>query len=327
MKKLIYSLSLGLLTLCAASCDTTKEPAPWQPAEATDSPGIFFTNSDNLLSITAGEDTHVSIPVRRLYSEGELTVPLVVEAGHPDLAVPSSVTFADGEIDSKIVIDLASVPTKEPISLSITFPAEYISPYAAGASAFEGTVLVSDWEPVQEGPVTLKFFDWSYAPSTLIDPIEQEMQYLPGTTRYRILNFFNSGYTFTFEVKPSEYAAWLGYYRIIPLGNQVLYSEYEWTGYYNPWWLVSDDKEEWPVIELSCGGQPFDLYGASFMWYDDEYENEYCFMRVAGTPDVYGNLATKNFMYMAFYGFYTEDWDWSLFTGYLRAYIEFPALP
>lgn len=324
MKKIIYSFSFSLLVLAAVSCDTNEQPAPWQPAEPSSAPGIYFANTDNIFTVTIGEDTHVSIPVHRLDSDGKLTVPLVVEAGHPALIVPSQVDFENGQQDANIIIDLANIPTKELVSLNITFPEQYINPYVGGPTAFEGSVIVSDWTSVTDGTIQLQWLDWSYNPTDLIDPIDQVVMELPGTNRYRILNFLNSGIDFTFALQPSEYEAWVGYNRIIPLGNQVLYSEYSWAGYYNPWWLVEDDLQEWPVLELTANSEPLTIYGPSFMWYDDEYQNEYCYMRLAGSTDVYGKVATKTAAYMAFYGFYDENWDWANFTGYMFAYLEFP---
>lgn len=323
MNKIIYSLSLALLALGAISCDNSEQAAPWQAAEPCSAPGIFFANQDNIFSVTIGDDTRIAIPVQRTEADGELTVPLVAETGHPDLQVPSSLTFADGQDLASIIIDLAGIPTKELISLHITFPADYINPYVGGPTEFDGSVIVSDWEPVSDSPVQLQWFDWSYQPTTLFDPIDQEIMHLPGTNRYRIVNFLNSEIDFTFELQPSAYPTWVGYNRIIPLGNQVLYSEYQWAGYYNPWWFVSDDLLDWPVLELNAAGQTVELYGASFMWYDDEYQNEYCYMRLAGTTDIYGNLSDKNSAYMAFYGFYDESWDWSNFTGYIFLHFEF----
>lgn len=325
MKKIRYCLCALLLGLVAVSCDNNGNPPEWTQAQKTDAPGIFFTGEDNILTVKVGDDTRVRIPVRRLEAGDELTVPLIVNAGHPDLIVPSEVTFARGELDSSIEVDLANIPTKQLISLNITFPDQYISPYAAGVSVFEGSVIVSDWESVTaEGTVTLEWLDWSYNPSTLLDPVEQVMEELSGTNRYRILNFLNTGVDFYFEIRPSEYPKWTGYNRVYPLGNQVLYSQYSWAGNYNPWWLVEDDLQVWPESYLSSGSSPVVLYGVSFMWYDDEYSNEYCYMRLAGSIDAYGQTATSNTLTMAFYGFYTDVWDWADFTGYMFLTINYP---
>lgn len=327
MKKIIYTASVVALALMAVACDNNDSPAEWQPAPEANQPGIFFTNTDNILSVTAEDaELAVTLPVRRLVTEGALSVPLVVTTDNPSIIVPSTVDFSDGQADAIITIDLSRIPTKQAIPLNITFPEEYISPYAAGSAVFDGSVLVSDWEELPSGPIVINWYNLDYSANTQFDPVEQTMLYLPGTKRFRILNFLNSDIDFTFDLQASDYPTWTGYHRIMPMGNQVMYTEYNWTPYYNSWWFVSDDLQTWPELQLAHNGDPIVVYGGSFMWYDDDSQWEYSFMRLAGDVDVYGKKATYNSAYMAFFGFLDESWEWSNYTGWLRLGFDFPAI-
>lgn len=306
----------------ATSCSQEKTyDEDWAPGEVSTAPGIFFLSQTSLISIDKDVSTTYDIPVGRMTAGEELTVPLVVNCDDANLVVPTSVTFESGKDTSAITIDVTDLQLKKQTPLSITFPAEYINPYAAGGSVLEANVVASGWEKINNGEgVVFSYVDWSYNPYPSIDPLTLQMYHLGGTDRYRIENFMNSGMDFTFDLTPSPYPAWQGYYRIIPLDHQIMTSTYGYNSYYNDWWFADEETENWPEYNLTSGGSPVLFYGTTYYWYDDTSSNEYCFVRRQGAEDTSGTVATYNTAYMGCFA-YTDE-DWTKWTPNLRLFFE-----
>lgn len=310
----IIGITAAITTSCS-QVDTYDEV--WTPGEPSDAPGLFFPGTENLLSVSIGLDPVVELKVSRIAAGNELTVPLIVECEDAAVSVPQTVTIPSNETEASVQIRLDGLEPRKLTPIKVTFPDEYLNPYAGGRAVFSGNVIVSEWDKINgDKGVTFSYLDWSYKPYTVIDPIVSTMYNLVGTDRYRIENFMNSGLDFSFELKESPYESWKGYYRIMPMCYQAFTKDYNYNSWYNDWWFADEEDENWPEYNLTSNGQPLIFYGTTYYWYDDSTSSEYCFVRKQGTEDASGNIASYNEAWMGCFAYTNEEWTrWS---PYLR---------
>ena len=155
MNKIKFALVSLALVLGFTACN--KNDYEYEPGKeaATDNLALYFDDEENLtLAIT---DTEVEITLNRVNTEGELTVPLIVNTAPDFITVPETATFAAGQ--DKTTVKLTIGEGMKPFVkylVKISIPEEYTQPYAedAGSPVYSFTILKEDWGHIADGVFT-----------------------------------------------------------------------------------------------------------------------------------------------------------------------------
>ncbi len=299
---------IPVLALAGAmvACDDDDTTYVWGEPDADDCMGVYFdadNGSDFILE--PGGDCAVTLKMHRLLSTSAADVPLTLTSDIEGINMPSSVHFDAGESDAEIVVDFNNVPHKVMGHFSITVPDEYIRKYSLTYFNYESSILVSSWENANTdgSPVTFYLTETNHVSYPLDEivpavyqPVESEMQVLPGTGKIKITNFLNSGVEITFEMTPSEMESYAGYYRVYPYDNFCTYIDaYESDTYGDDWnnaWFLTDPNVpegysySWDYASANLtllDGTSSPLTYVSFYAYDNTNGYEFCYMAPKGT--------------------------------------------
>ena len=155
MNKIKFALVSLALVLGFTACN--KNDYEYEPGKeaATDELALYFDDEEDLtLAIT---DTEVEITLNRVNTEGELTVPLIVNTAPDFVTVPETATFAAGEDKTTVKLTIGEgmeAFTKYLIKISI--PEEYTQPYDvdSGSPVYSFTITKEDFATVAKGVFT-----------------------------------------------------------------------------------------------------------------------------------------------------------------------------
>lgn len=154
MNKIKFALVSLALVLGFTACN--KNDYDYEPGKpATGNKALFFDDEENLtLALT---DNEIEIVLNRANTDGELTVPLIVNSAPDFVTIPEKATFAAGEAQTavKLTIGEGMDPfTKYLIKISI--PEEYTQPYAedAGSPVYSFTISKEDFALIADGVFT-----------------------------------------------------------------------------------------------------------------------------------------------------------------------------
>ena len=155
MNKIKFALVSLALVLGFTACN--KNDYEYEPGKeaATDELALYFDDEEDLtLAIT---DTEVEITLNRVNTEGELTVPLIVNTAPDFVTVPETATFAAGQDKTTVKLTIGEgmeAFTKYLIKISI--PEEYTQPYDvdSGSPVYSFTITKEDFATVAKGVFT-----------------------------------------------------------------------------------------------------------------------------------------------------------------------------
>lgn len=100
--KYAFAVVAGILALATTSCTSSDD---WKMAEKLNGAQVYFPNTlASEVNLPADASTY-EIPVMRVNTTGEITVPLAVTYEGTSITFPASVTFADGQNEAKAVIN------------------------------------------------------------------------------------------------------------------------------------------------------------------------------------------------------------------------------
>jgi hypothetical protein len=144
MNKIFKSCILSLLALAGlASCTDKYE----YDAATVAGEQVYFSNKTATTQEISPSATSFSIPVKRIKTDGALTVPIKVTMPTGTIyTVPSSVAFADGKDSTSLVItyDPAKINYGEYDTITVAIDnVDYTTAY--GSSSFTFTAGVTDW--------------------------------------------------------------------------------------------------------------------------------------------------------------------------------------
>lgn len=186
MNKIKFALVSLALVLGFTACNKNNyEYEPGNPA-ITGNKVVFFDDEENLtLALT---DTEVEITLNRADTEGELTVPLIVKSAPDFVTVPESATFAAGEAQTTVKLEIGE--DMEPYVtylVKICIPEKFTQPYAedAGSPVYNFTLFKEDWGHIADGVFT--------STVGLTGSWEQELQYSEFLNLYRLPDLFAEG--------------------------------------------------------------------------------------------------------------------------------------
>ena len=155
MNKIKFALVSLALVLGFTACN--KNDYEYEPGKeaATDNLALYFDDEENLTLALA--DNEVEITLNRVDTEGELSVPLIVNSAPDFVTVPGRATFAAGEDKTTIKLTIGEgmeAFTKYLIQISI--PEEYTQPYDvdSGSPVYSFTITKEDFATVAKGVFT-----------------------------------------------------------------------------------------------------------------------------------------------------------------------------
>lgn len=198
MKNLKYAFGflMSFLTIAAiSSCSNEDDYTPGEPAPVEVSEYYFASGTETALTIGLTQNL-ITAEINRVNAEGEETLELVVtNPSNEYFAVPTSVTFADGETTATIEIVVSdSLPLFQNYQFSIQIPSEYINPYvdANNNSTLHYVVMRDDYKPFAYG---------IYQSAWCEAEFEAVLEFSEALQTYRIKSFcMIEGYDVTFKM-------------------------------------------------------------------------------------------------------------------------------
>ncbi|MDE6116863.1 MAG: hypothetical protein K2G33_05060 [Duncaniella sp.] len=268
--KNIYGMAIAavLVSLPLASCSNDDDYQPG-PGVEPGNPSVYFPLQEEYSYIFGSDeqDKTFDITVKRLDSNGAVSVPVIVAEGSENsFSLPSEIQFADGESETTLKVDCSSLPTKQACTLTVSIPEAYSNPYAEGTSEVTVSSLVSDWELWAENAE----FTFSYYYGT----IHSDIYAMPGTYKFRIDNFLGSGIDLPFEVKDPKDS----YATIYPLANADAYVNYYPDDAFQCWYLYDEATGDYPTWSPDGTSLPKIAYALIYT-YGDGYS--YAYIRFA----------------------------------------------
>lgn len=181
-KNILKAFAAAVIAIVAVACDTDVEKATYTPS---DNSGVSFRASVFYNTEIETGDV-VEIEIDRAVADGALTVPIsYIETSGSGVTAPSSVTFADGEYSTTIVMDVsAMVPgTSYKGTLAITDASLYDENISI--SSISVTLqMVYTWSLLGTG----EWFDYffNYSGSDDLDIIDVQVYKAEGFNHYRV---------------------------------------------------------------------------------------------------------------------------------------------
>ena len=194
MKKLFnlnYIVLLAVLALFSA-CTEDNEYVPAGPCAETNA--YRFAADQNVAPVLALTDSVYVVTLERDNTEEEVTVALNVKGDTDMLKAPSTVTFAAGEAQVSLNIEIA--PSMEALKnyyLEISIEESLVNPYLpANNSIFSLTVLKEDYKPFAAGNYTSWLFEQTWPAvleySPMLDLYRFKDCWVKGDVTFRVTN-------------------------------------------------------------------------------------------------------------------------------------------
>lgn len=183
MNKIKFALVSLALVLGFTACN--KNDYEYEPGKeaATDNLALYFDDEENLtLAIT---DTEVEITLNRVNTEGELTVPLIVNTAPDFITVPETATFAAGQDKTTVKLTIGEgMEAFVKYLVKISIPEEFTQPYDvdSGSPVYSFYLLKEDWAKVADGVF--------YSSVALTGSWEEELEYSDYLDLYRLPELF-----------------------------------------------------------------------------------------------------------------------------------------
>lgn len=151
MKNILKYSVMMLLAVLAFTLGACTEEYEYTKVKANGEQ-VYFRNDISVASMAKDRDT-VQVPVNRIQSKGELQVQLqVTQENNSKLSIPNTVTFADGETQTYLVISYDPATTdygfSEDVTLAIT-DESLTTQYGNSSCSFK--VEMSPWVSIGQG--------------------------------------------------------------------------------------------------------------------------------------------------------------------------------
>lgn len=143
--------ALFVLPILAGLSSCSEKEAEYSAAEKLTNAQVYFSNETASQIEVKKQESSVTVPVMRINTAGALEVPITAKIENAAYAIPSKVTFADGQNTANLVItynpDNLEYGQEDALTLQIG-DASYTTAY--GLSTFAGSLYVaepwSEWE-------------------------------------------------------------------------------------------------------------------------------------------------------------------------------------
>lgn len=195
---------ISALFFTACDDDITRDPSPITNPSSTN---VFFSGENNSNPILGINDTSFDVKVSREKTDKEQTVALTAENVHGGIfEIPSSVTFAAGEAQKNVTINVKDMELMKSYHLAISVDGEQTSLYSEQIiingedttivyPRIELNILKEDFAPYAKGSYSNLFF----APGDDYESWEATLEYSPATETYRFKNCWVEGYDVKFK--------------------------------------------------------------------------------------------------------------------------------
>lgn len=199
MKK-IYSIFYTLLVLVAVTVFHSCSEDEYQAAEQLSNAQVFFPTSNSATINISKSVTSFDILVKRMNTDGALSVAIVSDGGDGLYNIPTTVEFADGDNEATLTItyDPNAIDYDLFTDIAIKISDEsLITPY--GMSEYDFSVgIPAPWKSLGKCTFVEDFITSFYGVSNIPYAVEiQENELLPGY--FRLVNPFGAAYGYNEE--------------------------------------------------------------------------------------------------------------------------------
>lgn len=199
MKKLLKLNYIALFAVLAlfSACTEESEYTPAQPSAETNAYRFSASSESNV--VLALTDSVYQVVLERDDVTEEVTLPLSVKGDLNIFSAPSSVTFAAGESQALVNIEIApEMDAFKNFYLELSIDESYVNPYTAdNFSVLPITFLKEDYAPFALGVYSSWFFGQSW---------EAVLEYSPMLDLYRFKDcWFKGDVTFTCNRETMEF--------------------------------------------------------------------------------------------------------------------------
>ena len=192
--KNIYLLGFLLALIGFSAC--SESPMDYIPAEVDGKAQVYFPSTNTGTVNVRKGDTSVDLPISRVGTEDQLTVELTVSGGEESYNIPTSVSFAQGELNSsiKVTFDSEKIDFEDFTDVKIVIGQEYTSLYGKSEYSFK-IGIPAPWTSLGKAIFVEDFMTTFYGVDN--DPYEVEIQendLKPGL--FRLVNPFGKAYQY-----------------------------------------------------------------------------------------------------------------------------------
>lgn len=192
--KNIYLLGFLLTLIGFSACG--ESPMDYIPAEVDGKAQVYFPSTNTGTVNVRKGDTSVDLPISRVGTEDQLTVELTVSGGEESYNIPTSVSFAQGELNSsiKVTFDSEKIDFEDFTDVKIVIGQEYTSLYGKSEYSFK-IGIPAPWTSLGKAIFVEDFMTTFYGVDN--DPYEVEIQendLKPGL--FRLVNPFGKAYQY-----------------------------------------------------------------------------------------------------------------------------------
>lgn len=280
---------LGLFSFFASCSDDEYTPASEISA---DNPQVYFSNQNSEeCVVTSDGNADVSLKLKRVRTDGTITVPIIVEEQKGNVVVPSDVTFADGQDEAELSISCTNYEPGTTITLRIDD--DYANPYSIVAGSTKFTLI---WTEVS------KLCDVVYYTTDgLLDKVKDSaIYYYAGQNKFVWKNFLGSGQELKFRVDVTNSGAKFDANDLSSLSGDIIpLSNYTTVDY---GWLFTEGKETENLIGWTPEGAEEAVTDFFFYGYSTTYNYSYSY--ITFDTSYYGTCA-YGWFYNSYFNTYT----------------------
>ncbi len=269
MKSIYKMIFAGMVfAMPLVSCSDDDDYTPGE-AVAADCPGVYFpVQSSYSYTFTSEDEVKTfDLKVKRMKTNGSLSVPVTLESDVEGLTGASTIEFADGQSETTYTVNCENLPLREMVDATVSIADSYINTYAAGTGSVSFEAIVAEWD-LWAPNARFEFTD-------VYGPITCDIYGMKGTRRLKIEDFFGSHLPLIVEVEDIDYSK-TAYARLYPKSNYIAYDDLFSGDMYDCWYFYDKENEYWPMWSPD-GTQPEIAY-ACFYGYDADSNYKYTYI-------------------------------------------------
>ncbi|MCF0202911.1 MAG: hypothetical protein HUK08_06060 [Bacteroidaceae bacterium] len=307
--KHIKSYTYLLMAMFFTACGSETPYTPAEPVSA-DNWGVYFDgDNDSDYPRSLSDPNTFDITVKRVNTNGELTVPIVVENTTGKLAAPESVTFADGEVEQSFSVTYSGLEGGK-VEGTLTIPTAYTNPYTEKNGFWKQRVVV--YQPTIVSSNVVMDFD-AVSSGTDKGTFDEEVYTItqvPGENRFFWNNFLNTGFTLAFMIDETD-----GNGNFDPTDTKKCYGSIVPTNHYYDdgaygWYLCTQADTSQGYTKHAWSHNGDDITSMYFYWGTYTYID---FREIQGKESTYGYgrfaplVQNGDWYYYDFYIYYDKE--------------------
>ncbi len=204
MRKLSSILYMFVAMIVAASFTACSDDDnyEWANKVSADNPGVYFAASNQGSVLLTPEEyaakQSVTVTLKRLNTNGDLAVPVVIDDADKVFSIPTVANFKAGEAETTIEVACPGMEMSRPYSFIVHIDEAYSNPYAKtdGAPTYKYQATLIRWVKISEATFVWDGGEFSDSKS--------DIYWLEGQNRFRFNNFLGSGIDWEFYILASD---------------------------------------------------------------------------------------------------------------------------